>query len=148
MTTFKNTNSKVKLAILILSLITMICGVILKIKFIIISGSIIYLFVPTIESIEVFIMAKQFKSDGDNFNKKKEKRSKAEEYLGMLILIAGLIMTGIESPPGIDIAGSIIWIGSVIFYFLFGIIIDIVADIPMTMGHGGWRIRNRKRLNK
>lgn len=68
-----------KLLILILSIILLICGVILEIKFITVSGSILYLFVPAIETIEVFIISKKYKSNDSNQNKRIVKRGKIEE---------------------------------------------------------------------
>lgn len=53
-------------------------------------------------------------------------------------------MIGIEGQIGLDLAGMIIWIGSVFSYVMYGIIINIVADIPMRMGHGGWKFRRKK----
>jgi hypothetical protein len=43
-------------------------------------------------------------------------------------------------------SGMMIWIGTIVSYFLGGVIVDIVAEIPLKMGYGGWYV-DRRRLN-
>lgn len=41
--------------------------------------------------------------------------------------------------------GMIIWFGSLSIWILSGIIVSIIADIPLKMGYGGWYISHRRR---
>jgi hypothetical protein len=113
--------------------------------FVIISGSIFYFLALCVGIIELVIILKRNRDNKSVDNNRKTGISKLARIIeGVVLLSAFAMMLFAENSKGLAIAASVIWFGSVLLYFLSGIIIESITKIPLDFRYGGWKIKRLK----
>jgi hypothetical protein len=95
----------------------------------------------------IFQVVQISKKRTDNKLIKDDKKTLAQKLARIIegcILFSGLILMMVDGNKGIRIAGMIMWVGSIILYFLSGIIIENITKTPLEFGYGGWRTKRFK----
>jgi uncharacterized membrane protein len=62
--------------------------------------------------------------------------------IAIIILALATIISGKED---FITGGLMIWIGTIITYFLSGVLIRDIGNVPLKFGYGGWRGRSKKK---
>jgi len=76
--------------------------------------------------------------------------SRISRWLDSGISLTGLVLLVITSDKEADtysIAAWIIWGGTILRWFLCGIIVSVIGGLPLKMGYGGWYVP-RPRSNR
>ena len=55
------------------------------------------------------------------------------------------MLGGLVLAMGGSTSGLIIWVGTIVSYLIAGIITREVADIPVQMSYGGWKVNRRRK---
>lgn len=135
-----------RIILILSSVILILYGWSIKNQLVSIIGAIVFLCALFINLYRTYLLSKEFKNKKDDgeisIQEKDNTTSKIERGIEGIITIASLIGTVVFQdaekiyfyPP------LIIWVGIVVTYFLSGIIIKEVANIPLRMSYGGWKI--------
>lgn len=131
------------------SFILTLLGVVLKNDIVLISGSICFMIYGIIGIIDLIVTLKKHKHKTPIESLPKTLISKTSSILEGIVLFGGLIMMMVghknKGYEGLELAGIIIWGGSILLYFLSGIIVENITKIPLEFGHGGWKIKRFRR---
>jgi len=117
-------------------------------------GAFLFILTYSFELVAIYHDSKLYSKgiDKEGDEKEKKKISKIlEKWLSGLIVISGLIAfcIGKDNQNNIFLTGGIIWIGTIVIWFISGIIVKEVTGIPLRMGYGGWYIhRPRKKQRR
>jgi len=103
-------------------------------------GAIIFLFVQSINLYGVYYLSKHYQDAG--YIKKVKKDSRIAKWLEGIITLFGLFALITDQTTGL-----MIWGGTIIIYFVGGIIIKEITGIPMRFGYGGWETYSPKGHN-
>ena len=110
-----------------------------------IAGSIFYILSLCVGIVELVIISKKSGDDKPINKNKKSLLSKLARIIEGVVLLTGLTMMMFrENSKGLAIAGTVIWVGSILIYFLSGILIEAIAKIPLEFGYGGWTTKKRR----
>jgi Ca2+/Na+ antiporter len=144
-----------RIILMLSSVILILYGWITKNQFISIIGAIVFICALFINLYKTYLLSKEFKNRKDeeeiSVQEKDNTTSKIERGLEGTITIASLIGTlAFQDAERIYFYPPlIIWVGIVVIYFISGIVIREVANIPLRMSYGGWKIyypKKRKRI--
>jgi hypothetical protein len=133
-----------KLLLLIISATLLVYGIIAKIEYVPIAGSAFYILSLCIGIIQ---LARMLKKPAENKPVEIDAKPVIEKIVKVLegcILFSGLILMMIDNNKSIKTAGIIIWVGSILLYFVSGIIIENITKTPLEFGYGGWRPKRFK----
>jgi hypothetical protein len=134
-----------KLISLILSACFIGYGWVLKIEIISKIGAFLYLLVLIAGFVTLIIESIKYRNG--NWEKQMTEKSifdSISNILEGLVLVSGVIAM-ITDNNLIKTTGIIIWVGTIIFYILFGIIIQFITKLPLKMTYGGWHIKYPKK---
>lgn len=139
--------SFLKALFLIISAALIGFGWMMKVEIISTSGAILYLAISLVDLAYLIKESKKYRNG--TWEDKKESQNLMQHFnqiLGGIIVIAGLAATAISEVSLFNTPGMIIWIGSILIYVVFGIVIQLITNLPLKIGYGGWFIsRSRKR---
>ena len=135
-----------KLLIMLISALALILGLIGRAPEIVILGAIIHLSVGIAEHFGCYRAAKAYRAGVYKVVDLNEPVWVCSSFIEQTIAVAGLVLA-VFSKPNTDyqLAGIIIWGGTIINWIISGIILKNVACIPLSMGPGGWAVRVDKR---
>lgn len=139
-----------KLTLLLVSAGLILWGLLYDPHFLTIFGAVVFIFTEVTDLLSIYRLAKEYKvgTDIQKVNNKQEITKTLAKWIEGLIVITGLIMILIgagEENNDILTTGLIIWIGEIIIYFIGGIIVQWVTDLPLKYGYGGWYISRKSR---
>jgi glucose uptake protein GlcU len=135
----------IKFILLLICLFLLTFGIILQIDIVTICGGIFYFLALCIGIIELVMILKRHRDNKPFENKKKKIVNKLARIIEGFVLVSSLVMMLFaENSKGLAITASIIWVGSILLYFLSGIIIESISKIPLDFGYGGWKIKRFK----
>ncbi|HEU0143206.1 MAG TPA: hypothetical protein VFQ47_00330 [Nitrososphaera sp.] len=136
--------SNVKLIALLVAAALLIFGAVSGNQWSAIAGASLYISSEIIDLVLEYHAAKLFSEGTWEPNERKSIGETLSKWIRNLLLFSGLFLA-----LGGSIAGIIIWVGSIICWFVAGVIAREVAGIPVRMGYGGWKIyRPRKRRTR
>ena len=137
-----------KMIIVIAAFLLLLTGIVFTRADIIIAGAICYIASLVIDLIQTIIDSKKFKKGIVAENKNKSTLAGITHLVQGLITLYGLVAIFIENPEVIKISGQIIWFGTIVGYALVGAFASLITGIPLTMTHGGWKVRYRNKKRK
>jgi protein-S-isoprenylcysteine O-methyltransferase Ste14 len=136
--------SNVKLIVLLVAASLLITGAVNVNQWAAIAGALLYISLEIIDLVLEYRAAKLFREGAWEPNEGKSIAETLSKWIRNLLLFSGLFLM-----LGGYIAGVIIWVGSIICWFVAGVIAREVAGIPVRMGYGGWKVyRPRKRRTR
>ena len=111
------------------------------------AGAGLYVLTIGIELILVYRESKQYLSAEGQSEKPGAKQiwaQRLEVWLDGLIPIAGMVAVLVDR-PGFSLPGAVVFLAAMVGYFAGGVIVQVVAGIPLRMGYGGWYVARRRR---
>lgn len=105
----------------------------------------LFLVIEVVGLVECYKAAKAYGGGTEKPEPEPEKGAldKAASALRGVIIFAGMILCAAQNA-----AGMIIWIGVIVCWFASGVIVEHVADIPLKMTYGGWKVDRKRRRRK
>ena len=137
-----------KTFVLLIAFFLLIAGWEAKEGFYSFTAAILYLVMLLYELVLLIIELK--KNKRQNSKEEKEPKTLFQKIaisLEAVIMFSGLIAYGLRREP-LMTSGMIIWIGTIIIYFLSGLVFKTITGIPLKMGYGGWYSPSKKRQKK
>lgn len=122
----------------------MVYGIVAKVEFALIAGSVFYILSLCLGIIKLnSLLKKQEEKNLVEINKKSIIEKIAAGLEGCILFI-GLILMIVDNTKGIKTAGTIIWVSTILLYYLSGLIIEKTTKNPLEFGYGGWRPKRFK----
>lgn len=137
-------HTKIKLVIVILSILLISYGWLVKDTTIAVIGAFLYLAQMLYDLIDLAVKSKQFRKGMDVVTPKNFINKLTSALEGLLVITSLIAMA--PSNELYRIPAAIIWFGQVAVFILVGPIVELFANIQLDMTYGGWRrSRNRRR---
>lgn len=131
-----------KFALVLISTSFLLSGFITSSQSLSVIGAIIFVIIQTKTLLDIYKLSKEYKNG--NVPNNQEKRSALEKIsylIESLIIVYGLV--AMVSEGIFFAAGAIIWVGIIVIYFIGGVFVRNLANIPLRFGYGGWQIYRR-----
>ncbi len=146
-------NELMKLVLLLTTVGLLLYGFLNGIRSIVLFGAILFIVTLSLDLILIYRSAKNYVNESTWTESYKSRGvvKFLEKTLEGIIIIAGLLALIISQDDdsfGLFAPGAIIWIGTILIWFLGGIIVGQITGIPLGFGYGGWYIkRSRQHRN-
>ncbi len=143
------TFSNVKALSMFGALAVLTVGFFSKSDLLLILGGGVYFAALTCGIIDLYKSAKEFNKFPESRIEKDNMISKLGRWIEGIIMIGGLFsLLDKDGSKGTKIAGYLIWFGAIGLYFLSGIVVQLVAKIPLEFTYGGWKPKRVKKTRK
>ncbi len=137
---------KLLLAIIVASVILL--GVICGRAELVLAGALLDLLFGIIELFHFYKKARLLRAGTEGPVEVSGKSFCVAKWTQRAIALTGLVLvivTQDEETSGYSIAGWIIWCGTLVRYYVFGVIMREVGGVPLSMGYGGWAVRRGRK---
>ncbi len=139
----------IKAVMMIIALVILFIGFRPTSDSLLIFGGAVYFMALCLGVFDLYKSAKAFRNSKEIEKKKATFLLKLGRWVEGIILFVGLLLfADDESSKGSAISGSLIWFGSLSLYFISGLIIQVVANIPLDFTMGGWKPKRFKKYRK
>lgn len=131
----------IRLFLYVTSLLLIICGLSLHNEVINMIGAGLYISADILHTVQAYTASKQYRSG--KWDSSQSLPEKIIPWVRTPILLGGMLTLFAGS-----ISGPVIYFATVILWAIDGIIINMIADIPMRMTYGGWKPDRRRRRKR